>query len=147
MRPGAHGPELQADTAARKVHMPLAVHDITRLRLATEQPPQAPALQTFWRRDVGARSRVDTGSATTCPAGRLTSRLRQRSIAAQAAGPGGNEVKVGARHARERLRPITPDVVRQLNLRGAEGSPRADHNSEGGSAPLPEDLTGGVGNG
>jgi hypothetical protein len=34
------------------------------------------------------------------PPGRLTSRLRQRSIAAQA-GRGGNEVKVGARHARE----------------------------------------------
>jgi len=33
------------------------------------------------------------------------------------------------------VRPITPDVVRQLYLRGAEGSPRADHNSEGGSAP------------
>ena len=89
------------------------------------------------------------------PTGRLTSRPRQRSIAAQAAGPGGNEVKVGAKHVREHprnsypldVRPITPDVVRQLNLRGAEGSPRADHNSEGGSAPLPEDLTGGVGNG
>jgi hypothetical protein len=42
------------------------------------------------------------------PAGRLTSRLRQRSIAAQAAGPGGNEVKVGARHMRERPRNSYP---------------------------------------
>jgi hypothetical protein len=31
--------------------------------------------------------------------------------------------------------PITPGVARPLKLRGAEGGPRADHNSEGDGAP------------
>ena len=76
--------------------------------------------------------------------GRLTSRLRQRSIAAQA-GRGGNEVKVGARPARECPRNARRNPT--LDLRGAEGGPRAHHNSEGGLRPPLEDLTGGVGNG
>ena len=43
---------------------------------------------------------IDATFAQCGPPGRLTSRLRQRSIAAQA-GRGRNEVEVGARHARE----------------------------------------------
>src|SRR5262245_63320915 len=45
VRAGAHGPQLQADAAARWVNVPLAVGNVARFRLPAEQLLEASALQ------------------------------------------------------------------------------------------------------
>src|SRR5262249_41630472 len=94
VRAGAHGPQLQADAAARGMYVPLAIRDVAPFRLAGEEFPEAPALERLRRGDarevVERRRKIERGN-------RLTHDLRGRDAGAARDERNAQQVLVGNR--------------------------------------------------